>query len=276
MALDDNALKLKLNEWVKQQRKDNLKYMLLGGASLIGFLLIWQMAVASGMANERTLPAPTAILETFLVKWVDQNPDGNTLGINILASLQVSLSGFFAALIIGIPLGLFMGWWRYADRFLRPIFELVRPVPPIAWIPLVVVWMGIGLQARALIIFFTTFVPCVINSYTGIKLTNQTLINVSKTFGASYFEMFYKVGIPSAMPMVFAGIRVALGASWSTLVAAEMLASAAGLGYMIQYGRMLARADIVIVGMLTIGAVGAILATALQYVEKNFLKWKTL
>ena len=276
MALDDKTLKLKLQEWTKQQRKDDLKYMIMGGASLVVFLLLWQMAVKFGLANERTLPAPTAIFETFLTKWIDKNPDGNTLGINILASLQVSLSGFFAALIIGIPLGLFMGWWRFADRFLRPIFELVRPVPPIAWIPLVVVWMGIGLQARALIIFFTTFVPCVINSYTGIKLTNQTLINVSKTFGASYFEMFYKVGIPSAMPMVFAGIRVALGASWSTLVAAEMLASAAGLGYMIQYGRMLARADIVIVGMLTIGAVGAILAAGLQYVEKNFLKWKTL
>ena len=276
MALDDNELKIKLQEWKDRQRKDDVKYMIMGGISLLVFLSVWQIAVLSGLASERLLPPPTAIFKTFLDKFTNPDPDGNLLGINILASLQVSLSGFFAALIIGIPLGLFMGWWKHADSFLRPIFELIRPVPPIAWIPIVVVWMGIGLRARALIIFFTSFVPCVINSYTGIRLTNQTLINVSKTFGASYFEMFYKVGIPSSMPMVFAGIRVALGNSWSCLVAAEMLAASAGLGYMIQYGRMVARPDIVIVGMLTIGSVGAILAALLQFVENNFLRWKTL
>ena len=276
MALDDNALKIKLQEWKERQRKDDIKYIIMGGLSLLVFLLFWQLAVEFGLANPRLLPPPTAIFESFLDKITNPDPDGNVMGVNIMASLQVALTGFFAALIIGIPLGLFMGWYRYADRFLRPIFELIRPIPPIAWIPIVVVWMGIGLRARALIIFFTSFVPCVINSYTGIRLTNQTLINVSKTFGASYFEMFYKVGIPSAMPMVFAGIRVALGNSWSTLVAAEMLASSAGLGYMIQYGRMVARPDIVIVGMLTIGFVGAILSALLLFVEKNFLKWKTL
>ena len=274
MALDDNALKIKLQEWKNKQRRDNLKYLAIGAASLAGFLLFWQLAITTGLANERTLPPPSVIFETFLTKFSDPNPDGNTLQANIFASLLVSLTGFFAALIIGIPLGLCMGWWQYADRFLRPIFELIRPVPPIAWIPLVVVWMGIGLQAKALIIFFTTFVPCVINSYTGIRLTNQTLINVSMTFGAKNFEMFYKVGLPSSLPMVFAGIRVALGNSWSTLVAAEMLAASAGLGYMIQYGRNVARADVVIVGMLTIGLVGALLSALLQYVEKRFLKWK--
>lgn len=140
--------------------------------------------------------------------------------------------------------------------------------------PLVVVWMGIGLKAKALIIFFTAFVPCVINSYTGIKLTSKTLINVSRTFGASNAEIFWKVGVPSSLPMVFAGIRVALGNSWSTLVAAEMLAASAGLGYMIQIGRTVARPDIVIVGMVVIGAIGAILSGFLSRAEKYFLRWK--
>jgi NitT/TauT family transport system permease protein len=248
----------------------------MGAAGICVVLLIWHTAVKMGFANARSLPAPTTILETFIFKLGNTAPDGNLLWVNILASLQVALSGFLAAMVIGIPLGLLMGWWKYAERFLRPIFELIRPVPPIAWIPLVVVWMGIGLRAKALIIFFTAFVPCVINSYTGIKLTSQTLINVSKTFGASNFEMFYKVGIPSSLPMVFAGIRVALGNSWSTLVAAEMLAASAGLGYMIQFGRTVARPDIVIVGMLVIGAIGAILSALLQFVEQHFLKWKTL
>ena len=209
---------------IQKIKRENVKYALLSILGIFIFLLIWQLAVEFGLVNETRLPKPTTILQTLGYKIYNQAPDGNTLGINILASLQVALTGFLTAMVIGIPLGLFMGWWEYADRFIRPIFELVRPVPPIAWIPLVVVWMGIGLKAKAMIIFFTAFVPCVINSYTGIKLTNKTLINVSRTFGASNVEIFWKVGIPSALPMVFAGIRVALGNSWSTLVAAEMLA----------------------------------------------------
>ncbi len=275
MAIDQNDLQRRHAEYLTRKKKENLKYTLLSVLGILLFLGIWQLASITGLADPKRLPAPTTIFQTLIYKVGNTAPDGNTLFVNMLASLQVALSGFGVAILIGVPLGLFMGWWEYADRFMRPIFELVRPVPPIAWIPLVVVWMGIGLQAKAMIIFFTAFVPCVINSYTGIKLTSRTLINVSKTFGASNFEIFYKVGIPSALPMVFAGIRVALGNSWSTLVAAEMLAASAGLGYMIQIGRTVARPDIVIAGMVTIGATGAVLSGLLSAVEGRFLKWQT-
>ncbi len=258
----------------KQIKRDRSKTLMLSVLGITTFIFIWYMAVNLGFVDSKSLPSPFSILDTIVFKINNTVPDGNTLGTNIFASLQVALTGFLSAIIIGIPLGLFMGWWTYADRFIWPIFELIRPVPPIAWIPLVVVWMGIGLKAKAMIIFFTAFVPCVINSYTGIKLTNQTLINVSKTFGAKNFEIFYKIGIPSALPMVFAGIRVALGNSWSTLVAAEMLAASAGLGYMIQIGRTIARPDIVIAGMVTIGAIGAVLSAILSYVESRALQWR--
>lgn len=275
MAENKAKLLEEQKKYIQKTKRENVKYALLSILGIFIFLLIWQLAVEFGLVNETRLPKPTTILQTLGYKIYNQAPDGNTLGINILASLQVALTGFLTAMVIGIPLGLFMGWWEYADRFIRPIFELVRPVPPIAWIPLVVVWMGIGLKAKAMIIFFTAFVPCVINSYTGIKLTNKTLINVSRTFGASNVEIFWKVGIPSALPMVFAGIRVALGNSWSTLVAAEMLAASAGLGYMIQIGRTIARPDIVIAGMVTIGAIGAVLSGILSYVEKHALRWQS-
>ena len=275
MAIDQNMLARKHAEYRAAKKKEDRKYMLLSALGILLFLGIWQIASMTGIADSTRLPAPSTIFQTLIYKAGNKAPDGNTLFVNILASLRVALSGFSLAVIIGVPLGLFMGWWEYADRFMRPIFELVRPVPPIAWIPLVVVWMGIGLQAKSMIIFFTAFVPCVINSYTGIKLTSRTLINVSKTFGASNFEIFYKVGIPSALPMVFAGIRVALGNSWSTLVAAEMLAASAGLGYMIQIGRTVARPDIVIAGMVTIGATGALLSWLLSTLEGRLLKWQT-
>jgi NitT/TauT family transport system permease protein len=263
-----------LKEYQRVQKASTIKYMLLQIAGIIGFLGIWQLAVVSGVIDAARLPSPVTVFKTLIVKTYSEQPDGNVLLVNILASLQVALTGFLTAIVIGIPLGLIMGWWTKADRFIRPIFELIRPIPPIAWIPLIVVWMGIGLKAKAMIIFFTTFVPCVINSYTGIKLTNQTLINVSKTFGASNLEIFFKVGIQSALPMTFAGIRVALGNSWSTLVAAEMLASSAGLGYMIQIGRSVARPDIVIVGMVVIGVIGALLSALLSFAEGKLMRWQ--
>ena len=274
MATDKTGLQDQLAEWNRKQKKSSIQLILLSAAGILSFLLIWQLAGTLGLVDTKMLPPPTRIFETIIAKFTEKAPDGNIMTTNILASLQVALSGFFSAIVIGVPLGLLMGWWTGADRFIRPVFELIRPVPPIAWIPLVVVWMGIGLKAKALIIFFTAFVPCVINSYTGIKLTNETLINVSKTFGASNLEIFWKVGVPSSLPMVFAGIRVALGNSWSTLVAAEMLAASAGLGYMIQVGRTVARPDIVIAGMVVIGAIGAILSAILSRCEKYFLRWK--
>ena len=274
MAADKKNLEAKWSEYLEQQKRDNVKYMLLSAAGILTVLIIWQGVVMLGLVDSRLLPPPTTVLATLVDKFSNTVPDGNVLGTNILASLQVALSGFCVVIIIGVPLGLLMGWWTYAERFIRPIFELVRPVPPIAWIPLVVVWMGVGLKAKALIIFFTAFVPCVINSYTGIKLTSQVLIDVSRTFGAPNWLIFWKIGIPSSLPMVFAGIRVALGNSWSTLVAAEMLAASAGLGYMIQIGRTVARPDIVIVGMVVIGAIGAILSAILSRCESYFLRWK--
>lgn len=274
MAVSNENIEKGLREYQQAQKAASLKYLLLQIAGVVGFLGIWQLAVVSGLIDSVRLPAPSTVFKALVIKTYSKQPDGNVMLVNILASLRVALSGFFTAIVIGIPLGLVMGWWKKADRFIRPIFELIRPIPPIAWIPLIVVWMGIGLKAKAMIIFFTTFVPCVINSYTGIKLTNQTLINVSKTFGASNFEIFYKVGIQSALPMTFAGIRVALGNSWSTLVAAEMLAASAGLGYMIQIGRSVARPDIVIVGMAVIGVIGALLSAILSFAEKRLMKWQ--
>ena len=178
------------------------------------------------------------------------------------------------AVVIGIPLGLFMGWYEPVDRLVRPVFEVIRPIPPIAWIPLTILFLGIGLRAKVFIIFFSAFVPCVINAYTGIQLTNRTLINVAKTYGAGSFEIFWRVGIPSSVQMIFAGIRIALGLSWTTLVAAEMLAADAGLGYMILMGRQFARPDIIVLGMVVIGTIGAVFSAVLSALEKRLEHWR--
>ena len=255
-------------------RKSKYQLTVLSIIGVLAFMWILQFAVLGGLLPNRYVPMPSEVVKLFFVKWVDPNPDGAVLGVHILASLQVALTGFFLAIIIGVPLGLFMGWFRGFESFMRPIFEILRPIPPVSWIPITIIWLGLGLQAKAFIVFFSAFVPCTINAYTGIRQTSPALINVAKVCGASNFTIFRKIGIPSAMTMTFAGIRVALGNAWATLVAAEMLAANVGLGYMIQQGRSFARPDIIILGIVVIGILGVIFTWLLGLVEGKVLGWK--
>ena len=265
----------RLVQTVKDNYRRNLyRNTMLGIAGVVGFILLWQLLSMTGWVNQRYVSTPMKILSLFIQKLTDPNPDGAVIGVNILSSLQVALTGFGLAVLIGVPLGLFMGWYKGFDSFMRPIFEIIRPIPPVSWIPLTIVWLGIGLTAKAFIVFFSAFVPCLINSYTGIRQTSETLKNVSKTCGASNFETFWRIGIPSAMPLAFAGIKVAIGNAWATLVAAEMLASSSGLGYMILMGRQFGRADLVILGIVVIGLIGTIITQIISMAEDKVLAWK--
>lgn len=257
-----------------KKEKSKFTYTMFSICTVLLFLLLWQLAVVTGLF--KIIPSPVVVFKTFFLKFTDTKPDGSTLGKNILVSLEVACTGLFLAIIIGVPLGWLMGWYKPVDRFVRPLFELIRPIPPISWIPLTILWVGIGLKAKAMIIFLASFIPCLINAYTGIKGTNQTLINVAKTFGASDFTIFRKVAIPSAMPLTFTGIRIALNCAWSTLVAAELLAANAGVGYMISMGRSFARVDIILVGMVTIGLLGYIFSVVFKKVEDVVVKWRTV
>lgn len=250
------------------------KYLLLNIAGVLGFFLLWHMAVTQGWVQEKYLPTPSHVFITLFDKFSNPDPDGAILQVHVAVSLLEALTGFVVAVVVGIPLGLFMGWYEGVERFVKPVFELVRPISPIAWIPVTILLLGVDLKAKVFIIFLSAFVPCVINSYTGIKLTNPVFINVAKTFGASYLQAFWKVGIPSALPLVFAGIRISLGNAWATLVAAELLSGNAGLGYMIMQGRQFARPDVIVVGMLTIGLTGAIMAWVISKIEGALLKWR--
>ena len=250
--------------------------IVLSIAGVLLFFLIWEALVLLKIVDSRKLCDVLEIFKLFIVKFTDPNPDGAVLLVNIWSSLKIALTGFGLAIVIGIPLGWLMGWYRGIDAFVRPIFEIIRPIPPVSWIPLTIVWMGIGLKAKAFIVFFAAFVPCLINSYTGIRQTKEVLINVGKTFGASSFTCFWKVGIPSSMTMTFAGIKVAIGNAWATLVAAEMLAASSGLGYMILMGRSYGRVDLVILGIVVIGILGVLISMVIGALENVFLGWKKL
>ncbi len=248
------------------------KYHIMTAATFVIFLALWQILAMNDLVVGEYTPSPTEVLQAFVFKMNNVGPDGNYLWRNILTSLQISMSGFFLAVIIGVPLGLLMGWYRLLDRFVRPVFEIVRPIPAVSWIPLMIVWIGVGIEAKATIIFLTAFIPCVLNSYTGIRQTSRTLINVSKVYGASNFYTFLHVGVPSAVPLIFAGMRVGLASSWSCLVAAEMLAASSGLGYMISMARSFGRADVVVLGMIVIGAIGYLFTVIFSWIEKKVVR----
>lgn len=258
----------------REKHRITYRNITLSFAGILLFLLIWEGLALSGIVDSRILCDVLEVLRLFVTKLSDSNPDGAVLTVHIWSSLQVALLGFLLAVVIGVPLGWLMGWYRGADSFLRPIFEIIRPIPPVSWIPLTIVWLGIGLPAKSFIVFFAAFVPCLINAYTGIRQTKEVLKNVGKTFGASYFTVFVKVGIPSSLVMTFAGIKVAIGNAWATLVAAEMLAASSGLGYMILMGRSYARVDLIILGIVVIGVLGVIISAIINRLERIFLGWR--
>ena len=257
-----------------ERRRLRYRDAMLSVSGILLFLIIWEALVLLNLVDSRKLCGVLEVFKLFIVKLSDPNPDGAILTVNIWSSLQVVLTGYLLAIVIGIPLGWLMGWYRGFDAFMRPLFEIIRPIPPVSWIPLTIVWMGVGLTSKAFIVFFSAFVPCLINSYTGIRQTKEVLVNVGRTFGASNFTCFWKVGIPSSMTMTFAGIKVAIGNAWATLVAAEMLAASSGLGFMILMGRSYGRVDLIILGIVVIGVIGVIISALIGACENLVLRWK--
>lgn len=247
---------------------------MLGISAIVILLIVWQLVVETGLVSSRKLASPTKVFTTFIYKLDNTNPDGAVLMQHFWASFKLAVSGFVTACVIGVPLGLLMGYYKVINYFVTPIFEIVRPIPPIAWIPVMLLVFGIGTESKVAIIFLAALVPALLNSYAGVKRTNPVLINVAKTAGATRMQIFIRVCVPSAIPMVFAGVKTALSSAWMTLVAAELVSASVGLGYMIQNGRTLSRCDIIIVGMLMIGVSGAIMSALLSLVEDRVAPWR--
>lgn len=249
------------------------KYFILSCISMVCFLVTWQLITdVFHVFPVYALPSPVQTLKTFITKLFNTSPDGSILFVHIAASLQVALSGFVLGALFGIPLGIAMAWYKPVDLFVKPIFDLVRPIPPVGWVPITILFLGIDLKAKAMVIFISAIIPCVINAYSGINQTSEIHINVAKTFGMTKFEILKKVAIPTALPMIFTGLRVSLGVAWMTLVAAELVAATKGLGYMLQIARTIGRPDIIVMGMLVIAGVGTILSGILEFLEKKFVR----
>ena len=233
-------------------------------AVMAGLVILIVWAVLSRLLlNTTLLPSPGAVLETLIrltASGAIFQHTGTSLG-------RIFLSWALAA-VVAIPLGIAMGRSERMDRFVRPFVELFRPISPIAWIPLAVLWFGIGLSGKVFIIFIGSFFPALLNTIAGVKGVPPIFITAAKTFGCSPIQLTTRVCIPAALPTIATGLRISFGTAWMTIIAAEMVASRSGLGYMIIDGMEILRSDIVIVGMAVIGLLGFFFDAVFRSIEE--------
>ena len=239
-------------------------------------VVLWQAASAAGLLPAGKLPSPVEIIAAVQDLTVNGLPQGSGLLFHCLYSLQRVGIGFVLALAAAIPLGILCGWSRLLRDILTPVIETLRPIPPLAWIPLAILWFGIGLRSAAFIIFLGCFFPILLSTMSGVLSVDPVLVSAAKTLGATRRQIFYKVLLPGATPSIFTGLRIGLGIGWMTLVAAEFtgVKSGYGLGYMIMTARDIQRPDLVIAGMAVIGLTGFLLDTVLRLFEKRALRWR--
>jgi len=242
------------------------------GSVLLVLLGWWLLTVVSGWVSVARFPAPNEVWEAF--KQIALMGYGNgLLNQHILHSLKLVLLGFAAASLVGVPLGLLMGHSRRAEAFFNPAFLLLRPIPPLAWIPLAIVWLGLGDAAKLLVIFVAAFVPSVINSYTGVRNIDKPILEASKMLGIKGVRLATDVLVPGAGPMVFTGLRLSLQASWTTLVAAELVGALYGLGSILNQGAQDIFPAMILVAMVFVAICGGVTTAILGQIEKLAMPW---
>ncbi len=242
----------------------------------LAFLIVWQGIASSGIIPEYKLPSPAAVMAAFGELIMTGMPPGHKLPSHLLMSLYRVALGFFIAAAVAVPLGILMGWSRRLQYLISPLVEMVRPVPPLAWIPLSILWFGIGIKSAAFIIFLGAFFPMLLNTIAGVQSIPKILLEAARTLGADQGNLLMKVLLPGALPSIFLGLRIGLGIGWMTLVAAEFtgVKSGYGLGYMIMTARDIQRSDEIIAGMVVIGLTGLLIDALIRKAEAKLLPWQ--
>lgn len=243
--------------------------------SPIAALALWQVLAGLGWLGRGT-PAPAEVARGLYQLTATGFPRGYRLPGHVLASLSRVLLGFGAAAAVAVPLGVLMGWSRKLDALLDPLVEAVRPVPPLAWLPLAVTWFGIGNASAAFLIFLGALFPILLNTVAGVRSVEPRLIEAARTLGAGRGTVLLRVLSPGALPSVTTGLRIGMGIAWMTVIAAELtgVKSGYGLGYLIMSARDVARMDYVVAGIVVIGLIGFLLDRIIRYAEGRALSWR--
>jgi NitT/TauT family transport system permease protein/sulfonate transport system permease protein len=232
-------------------------------------LIFWQFLYIIFDIKNYVLPAPLEVAAAFGEIFVS-----GEIFSDILNSLLKVAGGFFIAAFFGILFGILFSYFRTIGNYIKPIIEILRPIPPIAWIPIAILIFGLGNASAIFIIFLGAFFPVFINTYFGASSIPAIYKNISKTFELKPFVYLKKVLFFYSLPNIFTGLKIGLGMAWICVIAAEMISAQSGLGYFIQINRLLLRTDKVIAGMIIIGLMGFFLNSLVNLIEKKIIKWR--
>lgn len=238
------------------------------GFGLLVFFGTWQALSSLGAIDPFMLPSPTAVLEALWAMIMD-----GSLWINLLDSLKRVGMGYLIACFIGLPLGLVCGWSKKTSDVIRPVVEALRPIPPLAWIPIAILWFGLGDSSGYFLVFLGCFFPLFFGAYTAIRSIDKNMINAALCLGATRKLLFCNVLLPASLPIMMPNLRLALGIGWMCVVTAELVAAQTGLGYLIQQSRALFQIQNVVAGMVTIGVVGYFMSALVELIERRVNAW---
>ncbi len=233
-------------------------------------LVIWWFCTdVLALFPSALLPSPIRVAKAFGHVIAD-----GELMLNIEDSLLRIFYADLAALIIAVPIGLAMGLYQSIERLLDGLLSLFRPIPPLAWVPLAILWFGIGTLSIVFITFLSAFFSILVSTVAGVRSLDKLHIRAALSLGASRRRVLTHVVLPTTLPSIFTGLRIAIGVSWMSIVGAELIAASSGLGYMINYYQQVLRTDVVIVGMITIGVIGLGMDLLSRWVERRLLPWR--
>jgi ABC-type nitrate/sulfonate/bicarbonate transport system permease component len=236
---------------------------------LTALLGLWQLGstLLLDPASATLLPPPSAIFKAF---W--ELLQSGELWHHLRDSLKREFVAF-AWSCLSIPLGLAIGYWKAVEEQFNPLVEVLRPIPPLAWIPLSILWFGIGDTQNEFIIFLGMFFPVLLNTIAGVKDIEPNLIRAARCLGANEIRILRRIVLPATLPQIITGIRIGMGFGWMALVAAELIGANSGLGFLINDARTVLRTDYVIVGMITIGLVGLAIDQIVRFLGRRFMPW---
>ncbi|CAH0174555.1 taurine ABC transporter permease TauC [Pseudomonas mediterranea] len=244
----------------------------ISGLTLITLLVLWWVVTASGLVEPLFLPSPSAVLQKGWLLATSGYMDA-TLWQHLGASLGRIGLGLLLAVLTAVPVGIAIGSSRIARGVLDPLIEFYRPIPPLAYLPLIVIWCGIGELSKVLLIYLAIFAPIAIATATGVRTVDPAKVRAAQSLGATPAQLIRHVILPSALPDILTGIRIGLGVGWSTLVAAELIAATSGLGFMVQSAAQFLVTDVVVLGILVIALIAFAMEMSLRAVQRKLVPW---
>ncbi len=252
---------------VRAKRTTRVKsFQLISVLSIIGGIVIWWLL---SLANAATLPSPLQVVEQYGILLSD-----GTLLNDIFASLKRVLTGFALGAGLAIPLGFLMGWYPTVRAIIEPWTQFFRTIPPLAIIPLAIVLMGIGEVPKVFVITLASFLVAIVATFQGVLNVDKTMINAGRVLGASDMVIFRRIAVPASIPFIMVGLRQGLGASWATLVAAELIAAQEGIGYRMQQAQVYYDLATIFVGLITIGVFGLVMDRTLLWIDTKLTGWQ--